>query len=87
MKERSVSQSRLMLLSPLADSRSNCKSPMGSEINTKSGSNTPRNLPPIDDLQKYFKMLEDQEEQALVAILKEIDDQAHEIFNKANSNE
>ncbi len=82
MKERSASQSRLMLLAPLSENKPGSRSPMNSEITAKSGSSTPRVLPPIEDLQKYFKLIEDQEEKALVAILKELDDKAFEVFSK-----
>lgn len=82
MKERSVSQSRLVLLSPLVEAKNTSKSPMGSEIITKSGNSTPRQLPPIDDLQAYFKQIEDQEEKLIIKVLKEIDSHGKEVFSK-----
>ncbi len=73
IKERSASQSRMFLLNPLAESKSARKSPAVSEILPKSGSSTPKRLPPIEDLQTYFKQIETQEEKALILILREID--------------
>ena len=76
MKERSASQSRLVLLAPLGDSKSGAKSPVGSDIGAKSRSGTPRALPPLEDLQINFQKIEDYEERALLSILKELDDPA-----------
>lgn len=73
MKERSSSQSRLATLGPIFDSKSATKSPTGSEIFPKSGSSTPRKLPPIEDLHNYYKLVEEQEEKALNLLLKELD--------------
>lgn len=73
MKERSASQSRLVLLTPLVDSKNSIASGMGSEM-PKSGSNTPRQLPPLKNLQKTFDNIEAEEEKALINILKELDD-------------
>lgn len=73
MKERSSSTTRLLSPSPFSESKNSSKATLGSEIYPKSGSGTPRRLPPIEDLQAYFKMLETQEEKALILIIKEID--------------
>ena len=73
MKERSSSHSRLVSLGPMFDTKSSTKSPTGSEIFPKSGSSTPRKLPPIEDLHNYYKLVEEQEEKALNLLLKEMD--------------
>ena len=72
MKERSSSQSRLLLLAPLVDSKNSIASHMGSEIQ-KSGGSSPRQLPPIKNLQKLFEQIESNEEKALISILKDLE--------------
>lgn len=66
-----------MLLSPLAETF--CGS--GKPDRVKSGASTPRSLPPLENLQSYFKMIEDQEERALAAMLKELDNPELEKFD------
>jgi hypothetical protein len=62
-----------LLTGALLDSKSATKTLKGFEILPKSGSSTPRKLPPIEDLHTYYKQIEDQEEKALALILRELD--------------
>ena len=73
IKERSASQSKLLLLPHLVDGKTWPKSPLGSE-HVRSGASSPRLLPPINDLQQYFEKIEEREEKAIKWVLKQLDD-------------
>jgi hypothetical protein len=69
VKERSASQSRLLLLAPLAESKSGVKTPLGLDT----AKNSPRFFLHPDDLQEMFEKIEKLEEKALMSILQELD--------------